>query len=125
MTLKTVKLASTKYYDHLPVKGNAYGQAFRDVELEQQVRAMCYVILFMIHTCTCACYKNLSILFNLLYYNKCILLFSCIYIGPRDDPENGHRRPIRRQVFLPRCACDTLTSAWRQLSGGPGGVVLG
>jgi len=32
--LKTVKLASTKYLDHLPTKGNKGGQAFRDVELE-------------------------------------------------------------------------------------------
>lgn len=35
--LKTVKLASTKYYDNLPTKGNEGGQAFRDVELEQQI----------------------------------------------------------------------------------------
>ncbi len=34
--LKTVKLASTKYYDTLPTEGNAHGQAFRDVTLEQQ-----------------------------------------------------------------------------------------
>lgn len=33
--LKTVKLASTKYYDSLPTKGNEQGQAFRDVELEK------------------------------------------------------------------------------------------
>ena len=32
--LKTVKLASAKYYDALPTHGNEYGQAFRDVELE-------------------------------------------------------------------------------------------
>jgi len=32
--LKTVKLASTKYLDHLPTSGNKGGQAFRDVELE-------------------------------------------------------------------------------------------
>lgn len=32
--LKTVKLASAKYYDNLPTVGNEYGQAFRDVELE-------------------------------------------------------------------------------------------
>jgi len=32
--LKTVKLASTKYLDHLPVSGNKGGQAFRDVEME-------------------------------------------------------------------------------------------
>jgi fumarate hydratase class I len=34
-TLKTVKLASTRYYDGLPTEGNEHGQAFRDVELEQ------------------------------------------------------------------------------------------
>lgn len=32
--LKTVKLASTKYYDELPDTGNKYGRAFRDKELE-------------------------------------------------------------------------------------------
>jgi len=32
--LKTVKLASTKYLDPLPTKGNKGGQAFRDVEME-------------------------------------------------------------------------------------------
>lgn len=36
-TLKTVKLASTKYLDNLPTTGNAYGRAFRDQELEQQM----------------------------------------------------------------------------------------
>ncbi|HEY6009340.1 MAG TPA: fumarate hydratase, partial [Geobacteraceae bacterium] len=35
--LKTVKLASTKYYDGLPTQGGAVGQAFRDVELEQRL----------------------------------------------------------------------------------------
>jgi fumarate hydratase class I len=35
--LKTVKLASTKYLDSLPTKGNDLGQAFRDVELEQKI----------------------------------------------------------------------------------------
>ncbi len=35
--LKTVKLASTKYYDGLPTKGNEHGDAFRDVELEQKL----------------------------------------------------------------------------------------
>ncbi len=33
-TMKAVKLASTHYYDELPTKGNEYGQAFRDKELE-------------------------------------------------------------------------------------------
>ena len=36
-TLKTVKLASTKYLDNLPTTGNAHGRAFRDVELEAQM----------------------------------------------------------------------------------------
>jgi len=35
--LKTVKLASTRYYDELPTEGNEHGQAFRDVELEQEL----------------------------------------------------------------------------------------
>ncbi len=35
--LKTVKLASTKYYDGLPTKGDAFGVAFRDVELEEKL----------------------------------------------------------------------------------------
>ncbi|XPE53706.1 hypothetical protein ACNKHX_09980 [Shigella flexneri] len=35
--LKTVKLASVKYYDELPTEGNEQdGQAFRDVELEKE-----------------------------------------------------------------------------------------
>lgn len=35
--LKTVKLASTKYYDSLPTQGNEHGQAFRDLELEEKL----------------------------------------------------------------------------------------
>lgn len=35
--LKTVKLASTRYYDELPTSGNEFGQAFRDLELEAQL----------------------------------------------------------------------------------------
>lgn len=35
--LKTVKLASAKYYDELPTEGNEHGQAFRDVELEKEL----------------------------------------------------------------------------------------
>jgi len=35
--LKTVKLASAKYLDHLPTEGNEFGQAFRDIELEKEV----------------------------------------------------------------------------------------
>ena len=37
LVMKTTKLASTGYYDHLPTTGNEYGRAFRDLELEQQV----------------------------------------------------------------------------------------
>ena len=37
--LKTVKLASAKYLDSLPTKGNELGQAFRDVELEGRILA--------------------------------------------------------------------------------------
>ncbi len=40
--LKTVKLASAKYYDELPTQGNEGGQAFRDIELEQQVLQEAY-----------------------------------------------------------------------------------
>ncbi len=35
--LKTVKLASTGYYDYLPTSGNAQGQAFRDLEWEKKL----------------------------------------------------------------------------------------
>ena len=35
--LKHVKLATTKYYDALPTKGNEHGQAFRDVEMEDKL----------------------------------------------------------------------------------------
>jgi fumarate hydratase class I len=37
--LKTVKMASTRYYDELPTAGNEHGQAFRDIELEQELLA--------------------------------------------------------------------------------------
>jgi fumarate hydratase class I len=40
LTLKTVKLASAKYLDHLPTKGGKHGQAFRDLELEAQILDM-------------------------------------------------------------------------------------
>ena len=36
-TMKTLKLASTGYYDNLPRQGNRGGSAFRDVELEAEV----------------------------------------------------------------------------------------
>lgn len=35
--LKNVKLASARYLDELPTEGNEYGQAFRDLDLEQEV----------------------------------------------------------------------------------------
>lgn len=37
VNLKTVKMASAKYYDTLPTEGNEGGQAFRDIELEKEV----------------------------------------------------------------------------------------
>jgi fumarate hydratase class I len=37
MNLKTVKLASCRYLDTLPVEGNRYGQAYRDRGLEDEV----------------------------------------------------------------------------------------
>ncbi|MBM3266957.1 MAG: fumarate hydratase [Candidatus Sericytochromatia bacterium] len=42
--LKTVKLASTRYYDALPTEGNEHGQAFRDLELEQRLLEAAYGI---------------------------------------------------------------------------------
>jgi fumarate hydratase class I len=40
--LKTVKLASTGYLDHLPTTGNAHGQAFRDPEMERRMLEAAY-----------------------------------------------------------------------------------
>jgi fumarate hydratase class I len=40
LNLKTVKLASVKYYDNLPTSGNEGGQAFRDIELEKKILHM-------------------------------------------------------------------------------------
>jgi fumarate hydratase class I len=40
LTMKTVKLASTKYYDNLPTKGSEDGHAFRDLAMEQEVLKM-------------------------------------------------------------------------------------
>jgi len=37
LTLKTVKLASTRYLDDLPTKGSEDGHAFRDVGMEQDI----------------------------------------------------------------------------------------
>lgn len=42
MCMKTVKLASAKYYDNLPTTGNEHGRAFRDLELEQKVLDSAY-----------------------------------------------------------------------------------
>ena len=38
VNLKTVKLASAKYYDNLPTEGNELGHAFRDIELEERLK---------------------------------------------------------------------------------------
>jgi fumarate hydratase class I len=40
LTLKTVKLGSTKWLDELPASGSKTGHAFRDFEMEAQVLAM-------------------------------------------------------------------------------------
>ena len=36
--LKTVKMASARYYDNLPTSGDAHGRAFRDLEWEEKVK---------------------------------------------------------------------------------------
>jgi len=38
--LKTVKMASTKYYDELPTTGGKHGQAYRDIEWEERILQM-------------------------------------------------------------------------------------
>ena len=40
LTLKTVKLATARYLDALPTAGNAAGQAFRDLEMEERVHQL-------------------------------------------------------------------------------------
>jgi fumarate hydratase class I len=40
MNLKTVKLASAKYLDHLPTAGGKHGHAFRDLEMEAKILQM-------------------------------------------------------------------------------------
>lgn len=40
LTLKTVKLASTKYLDSLPTSGNNFGRVFRDIELEEKIHEL-------------------------------------------------------------------------------------
>src|ERR1700689_316374 len=39
-TMKTVKLASTRYLDSLPTSGGADGHAFRDKDMEQEIQKM-------------------------------------------------------------------------------------
>jgi len=40
LTMKTVKLASCRYYDDLPTKGSEDGHAFRDLEMEREIHKM-------------------------------------------------------------------------------------
>jgi fumarate hydratase class I len=40
LTMKTVKLASCRYYDDLPTKGSEDGHAFRDIAMEQEIVKM-------------------------------------------------------------------------------------
>ena len=40
--LKTVKLGTTGYLDHLPTSGNAHGRAFRDVAMEENMLQAAY-----------------------------------------------------------------------------------
>ena len=40
LTMKTVKLASTKYLDELPTQGSEDGHAFRDLEMEKEVHKL-------------------------------------------------------------------------------------
>ncbi|MBI2361282.1 MAG: fumarate hydratase, partial [Deltaproteobacteria bacterium] len=40
--LKTVKLATTGYLDHLPTSGNSHGRAFRDLEMEGKLLEAAY-----------------------------------------------------------------------------------
>ncbi|MBM7048019.1 MULTISPECIES: fumarate hydratase [Rhizobium] len=40
MTVKTVKLASTRYLDCLPTEGSESGHAFRDIEMEKEIHKL-------------------------------------------------------------------------------------
>jgi fumarate hydratase class I len=40
LTMKTVKLASARYYDDLPTHGSEDGHAFRDIEMERDIHKM-------------------------------------------------------------------------------------
>jgi fumarate hydratase class I len=44
LCLKTVKLASTKYYDTLPTTGDETGRAYRDLEWEDKILKICQKI---------------------------------------------------------------------------------
>ncbi|MGA2027514.1 MAG: fumarate hydratase [Syntrophobacteraceae bacterium] len=44
--LKTVKLATTGYLDHLPTTGNEGGRAFRDLEMEEKILKASYKLGF-------------------------------------------------------------------------------
>ena len=51
--LKTVKMASARYYDNLHTTGNAHGRAFRDVEMEKQIHELTQTmgeLIFILHT---------------------------------------------------------------------------
>ena len=40
LNMKTLKLATCKYLDELPIKGNNSGRAFRDIEMEKEILQM-------------------------------------------------------------------------------------
>lgn len=42
MNLKTVKMASTRYYDNLHTSGNDKGRAYRDLEWEKRIHELTY-----------------------------------------------------------------------------------
>ena len=83
LTLKTVKLASTKYYDELPTSGNNLGRAFRDIALEDEILKLTQST------------GDLSAGFQ-------INILSLV----RD------RSSVWRQVFLPRCASHKTSKTW-------------
>ena len=39
-TLKTVKMASTRYLDGLPTEGSELGHAFRDIAMEEEIHKL-------------------------------------------------------------------------------------
>ena len=40
LVMKTVKLASTRYYDALPTSGSEAGHAFRDLQMEEEIHKL-------------------------------------------------------------------------------------